>query len=394
VTSIRPLVLAGAVIGCRAARPPVAARPAAPAIVADGRLLAYQGSDSESTALVYGRFDVDVSVHGHTLRMIADHGSGGSMSTDAAVDRLQLHHWYDGASRIDTLVRHGGTEMSPDSTAEMTTTRGDTVFEYWGIPEPQSIDSIRLGTSRQDSVLFPLEVPSAGLAPFDGLIGREILSQFDLFFDMPAGRLRLFERSPAGVPGQPPTWLPDGITRRDCIPAHVLRHTMDTTGIGEDERRELQRNPAKRFWDQEEIKLPIVIDGRPIDGMFDSGAGHTTMNWALARAIGITRESPRVQAYMAGGSRLITINPRPTHSPSDSTSAGYADSSFVVTGLVLQLGRTRLAADTVLISDPDFADFPNAATEPLINVGLRHVREVKLFFSYSTGFVCLARGTA
>jgi hypothetical protein len=157
---------------------------------------------------------------------------------------------------------------------------------------------------------------------------------------------------------------------------------------------QLQRNPVKRFWEQEEIKLPVVVDGRAIDAMFDSGAGHTTMNWALARAIGITRANPRVHAYMAGGARLITINARPTRSSGDSTSAGSADSSFTVTGVTLQIGRARLATDTVFISDPDFADSPNAATEPMINVGLRRVRELRLFFSYSTGFVCLARGAA
>lgn len=388
MTWTRTLVLIGAVIGCRAAQPSVGVAPTEPAIVAEGQLLAYQGSDSDFTALAYGRFGIDVTIHGRTVRMMADHGSSGSMITDAAIDRLQLHHWYDGASRVDTLVRHAGAEMPPDSTAEMSFTRGDTIFEYWGVPDPEAIDSMRLGTSLQDSVLMPLEVPSAGLAPFDGLIGREILSQFDLLFDLPAGRVRLFERSRTVVPGQPPAWLPAGLARRDCIEAQVARHTMDTTGMG----NELRKNPVKRFWEQEEIKLPIDIDGRAIDAMFDSGAGHTTMNWALARAIGITRESPRVHAYMAGGARLITINAR--HSSGDSTSAGYADSSFTVTGLSLRVGRTRLAADTVFISDPDFADSPNAATEPMINIGLRHVRALRLFFSYSTGFVCLARGGA
>lgn len=383
-------MLVGAVIGCRAARPSAGATPTAPAIVAEGRLLAFQGSDSEVTALAYGRFAVDVTIHGRTLRMIADHGSSGSMVTDAAIDRLQLHHWYDGASRVDTLVRRAGAEMSPDSTAEMSFTRGDTIFEYWGVPEPEAIDSMRLGTSLQDSVLMPLEVPSASLAPFDGLLGREILSQFDLLFDMPAGSVRLFERSHSTAPRQPPAWLPGGLARRDCMTAQVVRHTMDTTGMGD----ELRKNPVKRFWEQEEIRVPTVIEGREIDAMFDSGAGHTTMNWALARAIGITRESPRVQAYMAGGARLITINARSMRSAGDSTSAGYADTSFTVTGVDFRVGRTRLAADTVFISDPDFADFPNAATEPMINIGLRHVRELRLFFSYSTGFVCLARGRA
>jgi hypothetical protein len=53
-----------------------------------------------------------------------------------------------------------------------------------------------------------------------------------------------------------------------------------------------------------------------------------------------------------------------------------------------------LSADTVFIADPDFADSPGFATEPMIIVGLRQVRDLKVFLSYSSGFVCLGRGRA
>jgi hypothetical protein len=384
------LLVSGVAIGCRRGQMPSTADWTAPAVTAEGRLAPFQGSDSadSSTALAYGRFVLPVTIRGRTLQVIADHGSSGTLLTDSATDRLRLPHWPAGAARIDTVVRRAGTTTRPDSAEEVAVTRGDTIFRYWGVPDPQPLDSLRIGASRQDSVLLGWELPSASLAPFDGLIGREFLSTFDLLFDMPGGTLRLYERSSRASNGRPPGWIPDGLMRRDCIEASVRRHVMDTTGFGEDGNRELRINPAKRMWEQEEIQLPIRVNGRPIRGMFDSGAGATSINWAEARALGITRESPAVHAYMAGGLRLLT----PARKSPDSTPPGYRDSTFQVSGLVLEIGRQRLPSDTIFISDSDFADFPSYATEPIISIGLRELRDYKLFLSYSTGFVCLSRG--
>jgi hypothetical protein len=375
------LLIAVASIGCRP-------NPA-PALIAEGRLRPFQGSDrpDQDAALAYGRFGIPIAIHGRTIEVVADHGSNASMLTDAATERLGLPHWLSGAARTDTSVGSAGPRPRRDSAAEVTVTRGDTVVRYWGVPDPRPLDSLRIGTVRQDSVLLAFELPAADLDPFDGLIGRDFLSLFDLLFDLPAGTLRLYQRSPAHSGGQPPEWLPDGLTRGDCIPALVLRHTMDTTGFGEEAVRELRNNPAKRIWEQEDIQLPIRVNDRPINGMFDSGSGATSINWAEARVLGIGRNDPRVHAYMAGGLRMFA----PTRPPPGSTVRGSGDSTFEVSGLALQIGRERLPADTIFISDPDFVDSPNYATVPMISIGLRQVRDYQLFLSYSTGFVCVSR---
>ena len=378
---VTSLLLCGAALGCRYTRPPVAA----PALIAEGRLVPFDGSDGEyrNSALGFDRFGIPVVVHGRTLLMMADHGANGSTLADAAIDRLRLPHWYTGSARVDTLVRRDGDEVRPDSTAEVTFTHGDTLFQYWDVPDPTPLDSLRLGASRQDSVLLPLELPAAFLAPFDGILGRDVLSQFDLLFDLPAATLRLYARSHAAATGRPPEWLPPGFRARDCVPARVLRHTMDTTGLDDDGRRALLVNPAKRLWEQEEMRVPLVVDGRPADGAFDSGAGATVMNWAEARTLGITRASPRVRPYKAGGSRMITVNGR--------RMTGASDSTFAVPGLALRVGGARLRADTVFIADVDFADSPDNATAPMLTLGMRLLRDERLFLSYSTGFACLTR---
>jgi hypothetical protein len=383
------LLVSSAAIGCHHGQLSSTPGSTTPALIAEGRLVPFQGSDGadRSTALAYGRFGIPVTIHGRTLLLMADHGSNASMLTDAATDRLRLPHWLSGSARADTVVRGSGTTAPSDSAAEVTETRGDTVFRYWGVSEPQPLDSLRIGASRQDSVLLGWELPSAGLAPFDGVMGREFLSTFDLLFDMPGGTVRFYERSPAVSNAQPPRWLPSGLLRRDCIKAPVLLHMGDTTGFGDDDKRELLDRPVKRMWEQEQIQLPVLVNGQEIRGMFDSGAGGTSINWAEAHALGITRGSPGVHAYMAGGLRLLA----PARRSSDSTPSDYRDSTFQISGLVLQIGRERLPADTIFISDSDFADFPNHATEPIISIGLRQLRDYKLFLSYSTGFVCLSR---
>jgi hypothetical protein len=135
-----------------------------------------------------------------------------------------------------------------------------------------------------------------------------------------------------------------------------------------------------------------VVNGRPIDATFDSGAGTTSMNWAEARALGIAPGDPRLHAYMAGGSRLMMINARRDARSGDANAPTAADSTFAIAGLALQIGHTRLAADTVFITDADFADAPTYTTEPMLVIGLRELHSVRLLLSYSTGFVCLGSG--
>ena len=90
---------------------------------------------------------------------------------------------------------------------------------------------------------------------------------------------------------------------------------------------------------------------------------------------------------MSGGLRLIS----PTRATADSTIRAYADSTFQVTGVAFRIGRERLASDTVFISDADFFDFPNYATQPIASIGLRHLRDHVLFLSYSSSHVCVRR---
>jgi hypothetical protein len=96
----------------------------------------------------------------------------------------------------------------------VTILRGDSLFEYWGDFEPHIMDSVRFAGTRQDSLLIGDEVAAITLSPFAGLVGRDLLSQFDLEFDMPRTRFASIRAAPSTVGRR---------SRRACAGATVCR---------------------------------------------------------------------------------------------------------------------------------------------------------------------------
>lgn len=370
---------------------PGSVSPGAPPIVAQGRLLAFRTDSATGPREIDYRFALPVLIHGQTLELAADLGATGSTLTDAAIDRIRIPHWYSAATRVDTLPWRNGVAPPRDSTASVTITHSDTTFQYFGDFEPSVVlDSLRAGTAREDSVVFAYESPAETMRPFDGLIGRDILSAFDLVFDLPARSLQLYARSNPPRPDARPSWLPRGVTAEDCVAAKVVRHMgMDST-LDDDERKQIATAPFKRMWNQEELQLPLLVNGHRLDGLFDSGNDMTIINWAEANALGITRASPSVRPYSSGSLIAFSFNAQPKPATADSAATRYRDSTFIVAGVALQIGRQRLPADSVYISDPSFSDFPGYTTKPLINVGWWPFRDRVVYFSYSTRHICVS----
>lgn len=350
-------------------------------------MLSFGASDSTTSHdILDSRFALPVEIHGHMFQFGADHGASTTMVTDLAIAAAGLPHQFATATRADTLVRRAGVDPVRDTSANFVVTHGDSVFEYWGDFVPWVIDSIRIASSLQTRVFLALESPAAPLRPFDGILGRDMLSQFDLEFNLPQRRLRLYARSATDAKGSQP-WLPAGIRVAECLPANVIRGLgIDTAGMDSTDRAEIQVNPGKRVWNQEELLLPLTMNGHRIDGFFDSGSGETLINWAAARALGLDRTSPTVTPVSSGSLALFSFR-APAHTD------GLDTTNYQAAGITLRLGRRTLPADSVLISDLTFGDFANFRTKPMILVGLRHFRDNVLFLSYSTRKVCVGRPT-
>jgi|KBSSwiStaDraftv2_1062776.scaffolds.fasta_scaffold07399_12 hypothetical protein len=357
----------------------------APAVAGDRQAPLVEGpmvvmSDSGSIDSADVRFVLPMEIHGRVFRMLVDHGSTVTLLTDSTIERLGLPHWYATATRMDTLVKRGATELRRDSTADVTILRGDSLFEYWGDFEPHIMDSVRFAGTRQDSLLIGDEVAAITLSPFAGLVGRDLLSQFDLEFDMPAHTIRLYPRR--AFDGR--SSVPPGVRGRDCVPATMIPHAgVDTTALDSTDKAELQSKWGRRMWDEEELRLPLVVNGHRFEGMFDSGSGLTIMNWAAARALGLTPASIAVRPVNSG--RLTAFSYRFDRTPA----APDTETNHSATGLAFRVGGRTLAPDSVIISDATFGDLPDVKTRPLILVGLRHFRAYILLLSYSTSSVCI-----
>lgn len=177
---------------------------------------------------------VDVGINGQTARMLLDTGAAHSVLTRAAAQRL-------------------GLQMKP---GVVTASQG-----VGGISLDYAVTAtgLRLGPlalpDRQTDVV-PTRIGTPGGSAPDGLLGLDILRQFDLDLDFAAQRLTLY-RGPAC----PHTPLPmPG-------PATVVETALSAQG---------------------HLVMRAALDGRPVLAMLDSGSQHSVVT---NRAAGLSQET-------------------------------------------------------------------------------------------------------
>jgi predicted aspartyl protease len=165
---------------------------------------------------------------------------------------------------------------------------------------------------------FSLPASPVDALGVDGVLGADVISRYALDIDMPGGHWGLSD-------------VPD--------PAAVKR-MASPIAITLDELR----TP----------RLTVELDGKSIPALLDTGARGTIINWAAARLLGLTPQSPglkagaRAQGVSAGGTELATGTFR-----------------------VLQVGAMRRKAPTIRIGDlPVFEVVGFAASEPAMILGI------------------------
>ncbi|HEY4306325.1 MAG TPA: hypothetical protein VGM82_17760 [Gemmatimonadaceae bacterium] len=362
----------------------------APTLVVEGSVLRFETDTVKSASGLLWAFAVPVAIHGRTFQFFADHGSNATLITASTVDAIHVPHQFSGATRVDTLVRRPGYEPVRDTSAVLNITQGDSTFQYWGNFDPIEIDSLRIGPSLQDHVMIGMEVAAQAFGPFDGLFGRDILSQFDIEFNAASKRLRLYAHSTSDAAAKSP-WLPADMRRVECTPATVLRHmSIDTTQLDSAERLELRTDPAaRRMFDQTELQLPLTINDTRVDALFDSGMDVSIMNWAEAEALGIQRNDARLVRAGSGRMNMILVQPGKLGSADSLAAVRDSEPNFRVGGMAMRIGNRELPRDSVMISDLTFADYPHFRTQPIMLVGLNAFKDVALYLSYSTARVCI-----
>jgi hypothetical protein len=170
----------------------------------------------------------------------------------------------------------------------------------------------------------------------------------------------------------------------------VPHAAIDTTQVDSIDRAEILSDPAaRRMWDQSELKLPVLVDGRRVDALFDSGMDGSIMNWAQARAFGIDRNDARLVAGTAGRLNMFYFHSSRL-SAADSVAVDRdSERNYKIRDLTMRIGHHVLPADSVVVSDLTFADAPNFRTTPIMLVGLRAFKDLVLYLSYSTQRVCI-----
>ena len=175
-------------------------------------------------------FVVPVSLNGHAIDMLLDTGAQKSMLGEAAVQRLNLVR--DPRS-LTSLMGLSGTSAQPDV----------------------RIDSMSIGTEALS--VDRLAVNSfGGKQPFDGILGLDILQDYDLDIDGPKRVMTLYRIrrcDPA-----PPPW---------DEPAAPIAGFSSRTG-----------------W----LKLPFKLNGVEGTGFLHTGASNTMITPQMAQRVGLT----------------------------------------------------------------------------------------------------------
>jgi len=195
-----------------------------------------------------GHILVPVSVDGRApLTFILDTGAGKTTVTPA-------------------LARDLGLSAVPGESAGMRGVHGLTENPVVRIPS-LGIGEVRL--LDQKAVVMDLDHITRGQWRADGVIGMDLLREFDIRVDFQAGSVALF---------------PGASSRTDCpaCPAGLEGTAFESIQAG--------------F-----VLLPATVDGHPVKAVLDTGSGHSGLNTKAAESLGVSLpEMPKGPAGQHG----------------------------------------------------------------------------------------------
>jgi predicted aspartyl protease len=195
---------------------------------------------------------VEVTINGHATRMLLDTGASRSMVSEPAKQRLGL---VEDGRFMTAHVGIGATTMQADV----------------------SIDSMMIGAAPISVERMGVGTISEGLVA-DGVLGMDILGDFDLDIDEPKRLLSLY-RVRCCETANPP-W---------DEPAIPIRGITTRYGL---------------------LRMPFEIDGIEATALIDTGASYTIIRQPMAHRLGLTDQALAndqvVSMHGAGGGRSPT----------------------------------------------------------------------------------------
>ncbi|HEU4752135.1 MAG TPA: hypothetical protein VFU47_03425 [Armatimonadota bacterium] len=230
--------------------------------------------------------------------------------------------------------------------------------------ETRELDSLTIGTTveRQLPVTFNEDpswavLPPPGYPPVVGVLGGAFLRRYDVLYDLPGARVRLYRPVKPAAPGQgkaPAPWLPPGMKPSDCgrlvpLPPRTGAYTA----------------------------FALQLEGHPVTGVVELAPTYEKLNQAAVQALGFPDSSARIEPIPAG---LL--------------SPGYRHNGFLITQQVrdvhLRLGPTPFWSGPVQIFPSLDIESVLGAKTPVILLNLNTLRHVVLFNAPSRAQVCVS----
>lgn len=220
---------------------------AATRVQADTQCHLLQAASVDMTIGSSGRIVVPMTIGGRQVRMMIDTGSPLSLIT------------FDLARSLNLNIKHA--DIGAAGTSILTMFGGLTVTEYAKAPD------VAIGALKTDSMGFGIYPGASNLNEIDGLLGADIMQNYDLDFDFAHGKFNLFSKDHCN--GAVVYW-----TR---TPVAVVPFSREARGG--------------------HFLLNVQLDGKTERAIIDTGATRTVGTWEpLAEDFGLSEKSPGVTA--------------------------------------------------------------------------------------------------
>ncbi len=305
-----------------------------------------------------GRPTVPVIINGRTVKMLLDTGAFETNVIEQALGELKLHvHKHSGPV---AFVSYGMpiTESATADTFAFAGMRRDST-ELLVLPKAFTAVRGKEDSSQQDdaSAAAPeaaataAQTPDQTEEPIDlsakewvGTIGLDILQSFDIELDFGKNKLNLF--SPDRCHGIDPVY-------------------WTNTPFAEAALEAMPNSDAH-------VQFHATLDGHGVDALLDTGASHTTTNFAVARLLGVSRDDPL----------LTDLDGKPLKPDTE---------------VMMRYPFKALSFDALTITNPKINLFPYAeyfngrllgGTSTII-LGMDVLRRLHIYISYKEGAVYL-----
>ena len=208
-----------------------------------------------SVAILGNQPIVRVFANSTAVLLLLDTGAEGTVLTPAAAQRIGAQH-----ARVELRSQmHGITGDIPAGELELRNLTIGTVE----VPRK----TVRVG---------PIEIVNALSGPLDGVLGADILHNFDIDLDLPGRRMILYR----------------GQSCAAASPAWAQPYARIAAG----------RSPNNRLF------FPVQLDGRRITALFDTGAQFSVLSTRTALGLGVNEavmaRDPPVTVRGADGQQL------------------------------------------------------------------------------------------